>query len=127
MNKLLLTLSTIITMFCLNTGHSQHTKSDLHFFFLESEVDNEDKHFSIEKKVFSYSFLKNTFEEHHFENRFILDHDTLHELSLIDIISSDEGADFNCSGGFCMTKSHFHKKGLTLKKQFFDYFKNIAC
>ncbi|WP_299242806.1 hypothetical protein [uncultured Aquimarina sp.] len=48
-------------------------------------------------------------------------------ISLIDIISSDEGSDFNCSGGFCMDKSHFHKRGLTLKKQLFDYFMKISC
>ncbi|MHA7059396.1 hypothetical protein ACWGOQ_0019370 [Aquimarina sp. M1] len=58
--------------------------------------------------------------------------DKLHNLhsnhiSLIDIISSDEGADFNCSGGFCMDKSHFHKRGLTLKKQLFGYFIKISC
>jgi len=48
-------------------------------------------------------------------------------VSLIDIITSDTGADFNCSGGFCMDKSHFHKKGLTLKKQLFGYFMKISC
>lgn len=48
-------------------------------------------------------------------------------LALIDLLKSDEGADFNCSGGFCMNKSHYHKKGLTLKKQYFVYFMNISC
>ncbi len=47
-------------------------------------------------------------------------------ITLIDIITSDEGADFNCSGGFCMIKSHYHKKGLTSKRQLFDYFMKIS-
>ncbi|WP_025741426.1 hypothetical protein [Aquimarina pacifica] len=54
-------------------------------------------------------------------------HDHNHDVVMLDIISSDEGADFNCSGGFCMNKSHYHKKGLTLKKQFFVYFIRISC
>ncbi|KAA1244438.1 hypothetical protein [Aquimarina sp. RZ0] len=48
-------------------------------------------------------------------------------VSLIDIISSDKRSDFNCSGGFCMDKSHFHKKGISPKKQLFNYFINISC
>lgn len=48
-------------------------------------------------------------------------------ITWIDIISADEGADFNCSGGFCMHESHFHKRGLTLRKQLFDYFMRISC
>ncbi|MBP2832937.1 hypothetical protein J8281_12140 [Aquimarina sp. U1-2] len=49
------------------------------------------------------------------------------QLSLLDVLSSDEGTDFNCSGGFCMNTLHFHKKGLTLKRQFFIYFLSISC
>ena len=54
-------------------------------------------------------------------------HSQNNDISLMDIISSDEEADFNCSGGFCMHELHFHKKGLTLKRQLFDYFIKISC
>ncbi|GAA4278010.1 hypothetical protein GCM10022259_27340 [Aquimarina mytili] len=64
------------------------------------------------------SYIFKTKHDHH-------DHEIA--ASLKDIISSDEGADFNCSGGFCMNKAHFHKKGLTIKKQLFVYFMRISC
>ena len=48
-------------------------------------------------------------------------------LVIQDFISSDESTDFNCSGGFCMNEDHFHKKGLTIKRQYFYYFLNISC
>jgi len=53
------------------------------------------------KKVISYK----TCDSHDFHNHDV--HQELHShdatsISLIDIISSDAGADFNCSGGFCM-------------------------
>ncbi|WP_298320694.1 hypothetical protein [uncultured Aquimarina sp.] len=81
---------------------------------------------SNKEKVFSYNLISNhNSHDHAGENHFHgID---LHDISLIDIISSDEGSDFNCSGGFCMDKSHFHKRGLTLKKQLFDYFMKISC
>ena len=78
---------------------------------------------ALETEVFSYIHFEIGLDAVHVEQ----DHAHLEALSLLDIISSDEGADFNCSGGFCMNKSHFHKKGLTLKKQFFGYFMSIAC
>lgn len=62
------------------------------------------------------------------------DHDHEAEISdasdllvMQDFISSDESTDFNCSGGFCMNEDHFHKKGLTIKRQYFYYFLNISC
>lgn len=75
------------------------------------------------KKVFSYmtEFL---------DVKYKLDHDHsdhIEGVTLIDIISSEESTDFNCSGGFCMNDLHFHKKGLTSKKQFFGYFMSISC
>ncbi|WP_128755279.1 hypothetical protein [Aquimarina sediminis] len=73
-----------------------------------------------QKRDFSYDLLM-------YSTIFEVEHNHINEVALLDIISSDEGADFNCSGGFCMNKSHFHKKGLTLKKQFFDYFMSITC
>ncbi len=74
---------------------------------------------------FSYIFnLNETKYKYLYQN---MDHDNEQVLSLIDIISSDEGTDFNCSGGFCMNKLHYHKKGLTLKRQFFGYFMSINC
>lgn len=74
------------------------------------------------KKVFSY---KECFSHDAHNHAGHQDHTS--SLSLIDIISSDAGADFNCSGGFCMDESHYHKKGLTLKRQLFDYFMEISC
>ncbi|AXT55694.1 hypothetical protein J8L88_16555 [Aquimarina sp. MMG015] len=74
------------------------------------------------EKVFSY---ENCNHDHLTHN----DHNEFHSesISLMDIISPDEGADVNCSGGFCMHESHFHKKGLTLRRQLFDYFMKISC
>ncbi len=84
-----------------------------------------DKDFQKEE-VFSYMLVldgKMHFHSEHSDSPNLSPRD----ISLIDIISSDEGADFNCSGGFCMDRSHFHKRGLTLKKQLFDYFMKISC
>lgn len=47
-------------------------------------------------------------------------------MSLDEIISSDDIIDFNCTGGFCMKKSHTHKKGLSTQRQLFDYFMRIS-
>ena len=65
-------------------------------------------------------------ESHNHSEQGDCDHSHTHHISLMDIITSDEGADFNCSGGFCMDRSHFHKKGLTLKRQLFDYFITVS-
>ncbi|GAA0724080.1 hypothetical protein GCM10009430_28250 [Aquimarina litoralis] len=78
-----------------------------------------------QKEVFSYKACSDSHEhEGHEHHESDLHSDS---FTLIDIISSDEGADFNCSGGFCMDESHFHKRGLTLKKQLFNYFMSISC
>ncbi|WP_299443507.1 hypothetical protein [uncultured Aquimarina sp.] len=94
--------------------------------FLELSTEFETKDFK-EKSVFSY--ISNLEVDSHDHSEHNEQHSHVHSesISLIDIISSDEGADFNCSGGFCMDKSHFHKRGLTLKKQLFDYFMKISC
>ncbi|MFD2561116.1 hypothetical protein [Aquimarina rubra] len=86
-------------------------------------AENKESH---SEKVFSYnSDMDHSAHKHEIHSE---SHDFgFSRISLIDIISSDEGADFNCSGGFCMDKSHFHKKGLTLKKQLFGYFMKISC
>ncbi|WP_130287941.1 hypothetical protein [Aquimarina brevivitae] len=55
------------------------------------------------------------------------DTNTIIASAIKDFLSSDEGADFNCSGGFCMNENHYHKKGLTAKRQYFFYFLKIAC
>ncbi|WP_299902865.1 hypothetical protein [uncultured Aquimarina sp.] len=78
-----------------------------------------------QKEVFSYKECGGVHSHGHHEHHEGDLH--LNSFTLIDIISSDEGADFNCSGGFCMDESHFHKRGLTLKKQLFDYFMSISC
>lgn len=67
-----------------------------------------------------YDFTINLFHGHH--------HDHIDDISSIrDIISSDKSTDFNCSGGFCMNSLHFHKRGLSLKKQLFEYIISISC
>ncbi len=78
----------------------------------------------LKNNVFSYDSKKIMACDHSLDHRVSLPTDA---ISLLDIISSDEGADFNCSGGFCLNRFHFHKKGLTLKRQLFDYFVQISC
>ncbi len=123
MSKSLHSLTLLVFLLIFNFINSQSLFADDHFSHEEGNfhsVDVEsnltDNLISSEKKVFSYiSKIQDTH----------LDHD--HDLSLLDVISSDESSDFNCSGGFCMNKSHFHKKGLTIKKQLFVYFMRISC
>ncbi len=73
------------------------------------------------KKVFSHNLQCDSEDGHDH------DHSHIEKLSFIDIISADQEADFNCSGGFCMNTKHYHKKGLTLNKQLFIYFLSISC
>ncbi|WP_108808689.1 hypothetical protein [Aquimarina spinulae] len=101
-------------------NHSNHEQENI-FSFLTDHPISIQNHVFAKKKVFSYDFNIVETENHH------LDHDHADEVVLLDILFSDEGSDFNCSGGFCMNKSHFHKKGLSMKKQLFDYFMSIAC
>lgn len=101
-------------------NHSNHEQENI-FSFLTDHSILIQNHVFIKKKIFSYDL--NIIETKNYD----LDHDHVNDLVLLDIIFSDEGSDFNCSGGFCMNKSHFHKKGLSMKKQFFDYFMSIAC
>ncbi len=122
MSKSLHSLNLLAFLLIVSVMHSQSSIEDNHFNPVEStfhtaEIDSYvlENNDSSKKKVFSY------IQEDHAH------HDHKDELSLLDIISSDEGADFNCSGGFCMNKSHFHKKGLTIKKQLFVYFMLISC
>ncbi len=96
-----------------------HCEQENIFSSLSDQPILTQNHVFTKKKVFSYVFNTIKTENHHFG------HD--HEITLLDVILSDEGADFNCSGGFCMNKSHFHKKGLSMKKQLFDYFMSITC
>ncbi len=74
----------------------------------------------VKKKVNSYFFVLPTIisSEHGHQHN---------DISQSDFISFDQVADFNCSGGFCMDRSHFHKKGITTKKQLFDYFIRMSC
>lgn len=99
-------------------NHSNHEQENTFSFLSDHPILIQNQIF-IKKKVFSYDFNIVKAEEDH------LDH--ANEITLLDIIFSDVGSDFNCSGGFCMNKSHFHKKGLSMKKQLFDYFMSIAC
>tara|TARA_B100001750_G_scaffold242101_1_gene254899 strand:+ start:620 stop:979 length:360 start_codon:yes stop_codon:yes gene_type:complete len=91
-------------------------------FFLETGYSSDDL-------AFEHN-LQNDVQLTHFDQ----DHDHKVEISdasdllvMQDFISSDESTDFNCSGGFCMNEDHFHKKGLTIKRQYFYYFLNISC
>lgn len=125
MTKLLHYTSLLLMFFGSTVLYSQsNSVSDENntSYSLDLHIDHEEHHAS-EKKVFSYILFR--IADKHF-----LFHDDLehtHELTEMDIISSDEGFDFNCSGGFCMNKSHYHKRGLTPKKQLFGYFMSIAC
>lgn len=127
MNKLLLNTISVTFLLVINMGYSQSGNFiDLLTFEQENIFSSNSSSFVKQETilaneiVFSHTFKSNMKIDH-------LDHKHHHEVSLLDIITSDEGADFNCSGGFCMNKSHFHKKGLSLKKQFFDYFMSITC
>ncbi|EZH73992.1 hypothetical protein ATO12_14015 [Aquimarina atlantica] len=101
-------------------NHSNHEQENIFSFLTDQPILIQNQAFA-KKKLFSYDFNIVETENHH------ADHDHANELVLLDILFSDEGSDFNCSGGFCMNKSHFHKKGLSMKKQLFDYFMSIAC
>ncbi|WP_438712477.1 hypothetical protein ACSTS3_09080 [Aquimarina muelleri] len=127
MNKLLLTTISVIFLFSVDIVYSQSDNfiGSLNFeqkniFLSNFNLFVKQETTPVGKKVFSYIFNVNKRADH-------LNHEHSHEVSLLDVITSDEGSDFNCSGGFCMNKSHSHKKGLTLKKQFFVYFMNITC
>ncbi len=109
--------STLISAQSSIVDTHSHTKSEVcHSNHEASRVLNEYSLFKLK------DFSHNTISDHIHS-----DHDHSGEVSLLDIISSDEGTDFNCSGGFCMNKSHFHKKGLTIKKQLFVYFMKMSC
>lgn len=83
----------------------------------ENSLVSHFEHDMSKKNVFSYNLRTNTQDDHTYGQ----------EIVLMDLISSENTADFNCSGGFCMTTSHFHKKGLTSHRQLFEYFMNITC
>jgi len=94
---------------------------DHHIMILDISEHLENHH-DCSFDVFSYNCKK----FNHLELDDVNDKHPVH-ISFIDIISSDEGSDFNCSGGFCMDKSHSHKKGLSIKRQLFGYFIKISC
>ncbi|WP_062058864.1 hypothetical protein [Aquimarina longa] len=118
MNKFLCYTIVLTLLLITNIGYSQSINTDSPLHVEGVFLSNPHLNHNVSK-----TFLNIDIKNHHLDE----DHDHTHTISLLDIISSDEGADFNCSGGFCMIKSHFHKKGLTLKKQFFNYFMKIAC
>jgi len=92
-------------------ANNHNSEENIDMFLPQNEFDTQ------EKEDYNFEIQRHS---HKHENH-------NHDVSLMDIISSDEGTDFNCSGGFCMNKSHYHKKGLTLKRQFFEYFVRIKC
>ncbi len=131
MTKLLHIKSLFLFLSIVSTAtmHSQQlvtnsTEFPVYSFLIKTTFDSSDLD-QLKMNVFSHKYYLEEFNHDH--NHDEEHHIHLEEISLLDIISSDEGADFNCSGGFCMDKSHFHKKGLTLKKQFFGYFMSITC
>ncbi len=126
MTKQLRTISLFFILYnlCVMNVQSQHiVDHSIKHSFLSSPAKSILSLIELEKKVFSYDI---GFQEHDHDHKdeFHM-HD--HKLTLLDIISSEENSDFNCSGGFCMNRSHLHKKGLTLKKQLFEYFMSISC
>ncbi len=130
MTRLLHSLTLLAFILISNLGNSQSKTNTIDFTNLSVNTDVFDIESTLisnlnKKKVFSYSLMHKE-HEHHFLHT-DLDHDHKEGVVLIDIISSDEGADVNCSGGFCMVQGHFHKKGLSIKRQLFGYFMSISC
>ncbi|MFC5044989.1 hypothetical protein ACFSTE_20805 [Aquimarina hainanensis] len=107
---LVFSYTTLIAQTSLENDEHIHHVHELH------EVKNDTCN---AKKVCAYSS--------EIVNVIVIDSLKTNALSMIDILSSDENSDVNCSAGFCMTKSHNHKRGLTTKKQLFHYFINISC
>lgn len=132
MIKLLHSSFLLTFLLIVNLGYSQSKSTQLHFhnenevtFLSNTENLMQEMGLELNKKDISYN-LSHDKEQYSYlyQNQ---DHDHEESLTLIDIISSDEGTDFNCSGGFCMNELHYHKKGLTLKRQLFGYFMSISC
>ena len=77
------------------------------------------------KELAIIEFVFDADHDHTCEKNHSHDHDMI-VMSLEEILSSDDIIDFNCTGGFCMKKSHTHKKGLSTQRQLFDYFMRIS-
>ncbi len=112
----------------IGTAQSSPTNTNFSISYDTDDIYTDHSIFSakdlcLNKKDFSYNTVSKD-DKHDFLHK---NHRHTHELSILDVISSDEGTDFNCSGGFCMNELHYHKKGLTLKRQFFGYFMSISC
>ncbi len=103
-----------------NLGYAQVVQSS------ETETAQIEITFDSQEKIPTF-IIHSENHDHDHESHIGHNHGHEQQLSLLDIISSDEGADFNCSGGFCMNEAHYHKKGLTLKRQLFVYFMSISC
>ncbi len=54
----------------------------------------------------------------------LIQHYTFSDINLSETFFK-RSSNINCSGGFCMIHSHYHKKGLTRNRQYFDYFMKI--
>ncbi|MEW7277423.1 hypothetical protein ABW636_02360 [Aquimarina sp. 2201CG1-2-11] len=120
MNSLLRSLFLLSFFMVMGLGNAQTVTP---YDSLHKTNDNLVSHLELdmsEKKVFSYD--SNVIQEK--DHRVNHDHD---KIVLMDVLSSENHSDFNCSGGFCMNRSHFHKKGLSSKRQLFIYFMNITC
>ncbi len=131
-------LASIIIMFVYSSMLSQSYKNQITDDTLFSSADalflninsivgqtskNKKKDFTHKKQGIVNSCTHHSSHSDHTHDETSTDQD----VALIDIITSDEGSDLNCSGGFCMEKSHHHKKGLTLKRQLFNYFMKMSC
>ncbi len=126
MTKQLRTISlffVLFSFFAMTAQSQQLAEHSTDYLVLSSKTKNVLNSAKLQKKVFSDN-IDSQKHSHDHEDEFHV-HD--HKVVLLDIISSEENSDFNCSGGFCMNRSHFHKKGLTLKRQFFEYFMSISC
>ncbi|GAA3518429.1 hypothetical protein GCM10022393_35690 [Aquimarina addita] len=122
-NTLFIILSIITTTISAQEVQDVHNHSDAHPSYKNTLNEDTHNHEAVLKEI---TYNVKTFEEHITPKCDHNQSNTFNQISLIDIISSDAGADFNCSGGFCMNKLHYHKKGLTLKRQLFDYFMKIS-
>ncbi|WP_109300184.1 hypothetical protein [Aquimarina sp. AU474] len=132
MAKLLHNLSLLAFLLAFTFGKAQTTTVNFNHVDHDHEINlsiNDIPSFkSVDlknNKEFSYGYLTEKSEYIHLYTD--TDHDHKSDITLLDIITSDEGADFNCHGGFCMNELHFHKRGLSVKKQLFGYFMSISC
>ncbi|WP_108868235.1 hypothetical protein [Aquimarina aquimarini] len=128
MNRFLLYPFLLVFLLVSTIGNSQSDHSINHSHDEQDHILSSyegtflvDSQSIVKEKPLFYGAISILSEDH------VLESNHVHQITLLDIISSEEESDFNCSGGFCMNNFHFHKKGVTLTKQLFDYFIWVSC